>query len=321
MRPSFVPFALASALVLAGCAGNSETEAAPTSTDGGDTTPVFGVPSPLASEPGEHNINLGITCYADSIGTEVKVLDANLDVNKQISDFDSLLAQGANVLPFLALDPKAFSGPFGRAADAGAVVVELYNPESTAPGAVYEDGPAAGADAVDVVSEQFPDGAKAVVIGGPPIPAVTARIQGFTDNAPAANIEILEQADNLKDNVNDAKTLADTLLIKHPDVDVVFAFNDNSAIGAGLAAQSRGMDDIVIFGINATPEGIKAVKDGVITATYDADQWSTGYRAAEVGHQLLNGETAEPIKMPFKRWDATNADEWIPAEERCDAQQ
>jgi ribose transport system substrate-binding protein len=280
---------------------------------------TFGIPSPLATEPGEHNINLGITCYADSIGSEVITLDSNLDVNKQISDFDNLLAQGANVLPFLPLDPNAFEGPFERAAEAGAVVVELYNPNSTAPGVVYEDSRKAGEDAVAMVAEQFPDGATAIVIGGPPIPAVLERIGGFIDNAASASIEILEQADNLNDNVEDARVLAEDLFTKHPDVQVVFGFNDNSAIGAGLAAEARGMD-VMAFGINGTPEGIQAVLDGTITATYDADQWGMGYQAAELGTKILNGETVAPIALSFKRWDSSNASEWTSAEERCAAQ-
>ncbi|HJQ75647.1 MAG TPA: sugar ABC transporter substrate-binding protein [Acidimicrobiia bacterium] len=285
---------------------------------GGSEEVKFGIPSPLATEPGEHNINLGITCYAETIGAEVVTLDANLDVNKQITDFDSLLAQGANVLPFLALDPNAFEGPFERAAEAGAVVIELYNPNSAAPGMVYEDSRKAGEDAVQLVEETFPDGAKALVIGGPPVPAIIERVGGFVDNAEAAGIEILEQADNLQDNVEDARVLAEDLFTKHPDVQVVFGFNDNAAIGAGLAAEGRGLD-LMIFGINGTQEGIDAVLDGTITATYDADQWSMGYQAAELGHQILNGEEADPIALDFKRWDESNAAEWVPSEERCEA--
>ncbi len=280
----------------------------------------YGIPSPLATESGEHNINLGITCYADKIGAKVTTLDSNLDVNKQISDFDNLLAQQANVLPFLPLDPAAFTAPFQRAKDAGASVIELYNPKSTAPGSIYEDSATAGADAVKYVTEHMPaGGGKAILIGGPPIQTVTDRINGFADLAAAANIAVLEQSDNLKDNVNDARTLADTLFTKHPDATIVFAFNDNAAIGAGLSAQSRGMTGMLIFGINGTPEGIKAIKDGIITATYDADQWGMGYAAAQMGETLQNGGSVEPDKLAMKRWDITNADKWLPAEDRCAA--
>jgi ribose transport system substrate-binding protein len=279
---------------------------------------VFGIPSPLATEPGEHNINLGIECYADTIGGRVITVDSNLDVNKQVTDFDQLIAQGAKVLPFLPLDHDAFVGPFDRAEKAGVTVVELYNPDSAAPGSVYENSPSAGEDAVAMVKEQFPDGSKALVIGGPPIPAVTARIGGFVDNADAAGITVLEQQDNLNDNVQDARTLAETLIAKHPDVNVIFGFNDNSAIGAGLAIQAAGIDDVLIFGINGTAEGIEAVKDGVITATYDADQFMMGYQAAEAGAKIQGGASAEPIGLEFKRWTKDNASEWKPADERCE---
>jgi len=300
-----------------GTDSGAQSGATPTSGASQGQKITFGIPSPLASEPGEHNINLGITCFADKTGGKVITLDANLDVNKQISDFDTLLARGAKVLPFLALDQKAFQAPFARAEKAGATVVELYNPQSKAPGSVYENSRGAGTDAVTIVKEKFPNGSKALVIGGPPIPAVTERIAGFKDHAAENNITIVQQADNLKDNVNDARKLADDLLTKHPDANVIFGFNDNSAIGAGLAAKARGMKDVLIFGINGTPEGIKAVKDGTITATYDADQWGMGYKAAEVGAKIQNGEQVSPIPVEFKRWDKTNADQWQPADTRC----
>lgn len=309
---ALLPLSLAAA-----CGGDDSPAAA---SGGSGAKPLtYGIPSPLSTEPGEHNINLGITCYADKTGGKVITADANLDVNKQISDFDNLLAQGAKVLPFLALDPKAFTGPFSRAAKDGATVVELYNKDSTAPGKVFEDSPSAGADAVKVVAGKFPDGAKAILIGGPPIPAVTQRIAGFKDNAAAAKITVVEQGDNLKDNVNDARSLADDLITKHPDVNVVFGFNDNAAIGAGLVLKSRGIKNVLVFGINGTPEGIKAVKDGTITATYDADQWGMGYQAAEAGAKIQQGQTVAPIPLEFKRWDTGNAGEWVAAEQRCAA--
>lgn len=138
------------------------------------------------------------------------------------------------------------------------------------------------------------------------------------DNADANGIEILEQADNLNDNVDDARGLADDLLTKHPDVDVIFGFNDNSAIGAGLAAESRGIEPM-IFGINGTAEGIDAVNSGIITATYEADQWSIGFQAAEMGARIHQGEDVEPIAVEMTRWDESNADGWVPAEEKCES--
>jgi len=280
---------------------------------------VYGIPSPLATEPGEHNINSGVSCWAKGHGGRVIVLDSNLDVNKQISDFDNLLAQGAQVLPFLALDQKAFRGPFARAQKKGVKVIELYNPQTVSAGSVYEASRQAGADAVKLVARAFPNGAKAVVIGGPPIPVINERVAGYTANAGKYKIQILEQVDNLKDNVNDARRLADDLLTKHPDAQVVFGFNDNAAIGAGLAAKSRGKK-LLIFGINGTEEGIKAVRSGLITATYEADQFKIGYLGARLGAQLYAGQKVPRlVAVDMKRWDSAAVKKWVPFSKRCAA--
>ncbi len=280
---------------------------------------VYGIPSPLATEPGEHNINSGIECWAKAHGGRTIVLDSNLDVNKQVTDFDSLLAQGAQVLPFVALDPKAFNGPFSRAKAKGATVAELYNPKTKAPVGVYESSKQAGIDAAKLVGRKYPKGSKALVIGGPPIPAVIDRIAGFTSQAKKYKITILQKQDNLKDNVNDARKLADDLLTKHLDAQVVFGFNDNSAIGAGLAAKARGLK-LMIFGINGTEQGIGAVKSGLITATYEADQFKIGYLGAKVGAQVHAGlrvKTRVPVSMV--RWDKASVTRWVPFAKRCAA--
>jgi ribose transport system substrate-binding protein len=313
-RVVWVAGALALAGAVAALAGNAVAGG-----NGSINGLVYGIPSPLATEPGEHNINSGITCWAKAHQGRVITLDSNLDVNKQISDFDNLLAQGAQVLPFLALDQKAFRGPFARAKKKGATVIELYNPKTVSAGSVYEASKQAGEDAVKVVARKYPGGAKAVVIGGPPIPVINDRITGFTANAGKYKIKVLEKVDNLKDNVNDARKLADDLLTKHPDAQVVFGFNDNSAIGAGLAAKSHGKK-LLIFGINGTEEGIKAVRSGLITATYEADQFKIGYLGAKLGAQLHAGQKATRlIPVSMKRWDSAAVKTWVPFSKRCAA--
>ena len=44
-----------------------------------------------------------------------------------------------------------------------------------------------------------------------------------------------------------------------------------------------------------------------------------GYAAAQMGETLQNGGSVEPDKLAMKRWDSSNADQWLPAEDRCAA--
>ena len=63
--------------------------------------------------------------------------------------------------------------------------------------------------------------------------------------------------------------VSDSLLKAHPDVNIIYAHNDNMAIGAAQVARRLGRDDIKIIGIDASPQiGIQAVVDSVIDATF-----------------------------------------------------
>lgn len=63
--------------------------------------------------------------------------------------------------------------------------------------------------------------------------------------------------------------VTDSLLNLFPQANIIYAHNDNMAIGASQAARARGRHDIKIIGIDASPHiGMQAVKDSVIDATF-----------------------------------------------------
>ena len=51
--------------------------------------------------------------------------------------------------------------------------------------------------------------------------------------------------------------------------DVIVCANDDMALGAMEAAKARGFNDIKIYGFDALPEALKAVKDGGMQATIE----------------------------------------------------
>ncbi len=48
----------------------------------------------------------------------------------------------------------------------------------------------------------------------------------------------------------------------HPQVQAVFAQNDEMALGALRALQTAGKSDVLVVGFDGTPDGVKAVKHG-----------------------------------------------------------
>ena len=93
-------------------------------------------------------------------------------------------------------------------------------------------------------------------------------------------------------NKEKAMACADSLLRRHPEVNVIFAHNDRMAIGASEIVRKLGRDDISIIGIDAAPEiGIRAVADSVIDATflYPTD----GHRIVRLALDILHGRPYE----------------------------
>ena len=49
--------------------------------------------------------------------------------------------------------------------------------------------------------------------------------------------------------------------------DVIMALNDPSALGAIMALESKGIKNIMVYGVDGSPDGKGMVNDGKMTAT------------------------------------------------------
>lgn len=86
------------------------------------------------------------------------------------------------------------------------------------------------------------------------------------------------------------------------DIDIVAANNDEMAIGATMAiAQAKPKKTILVGGIDATPDGLKALASGKLAVTVFQDAVGQGKKSVEVAQQLIKGEKVD-------------AHQWIPFE-------
>lgn len=97
----------------------------------------------------------------------------------------------------------------------------------------------------------------------------------------------------------------------HPQIDLVYAHNDPMAIGAYLAAQQANRhQEMKFIGIDALPhEGIKAVLDGVLDATF----WypTCGQEAIQYAVKIKNGEQVpKDVTLETALITKENAQEW-----------
>lgn len=84
------------------------------------------------------------------------------------------------------------------------------------------------------------------------------------------------------------------LLAVHPDLKALFAHNDEMALGAIDAINAEGLS-VLVFGFDGTPEALKAIEAGAMTATVAQQPAEMGVVSISSAVALLNGDAVEAL--------------------------
>ena len=131
--------------------------------------------------------------------------------------------------------------------------------------------------------------------------AARDRGKGFNEVA-AANPDI-EIVARQTANFNRAEGLSvfENILQAHPEIDGVFAHNDEMILGAIQAAEAAGRDDKILFvGFDAVDDAVRAVKEKKLAATVAQQPSQMGILGVQFATDYLNGKTVETyIPVPL----------------------
>jgi ribose transport system substrate-binding protein len=100
------------------------------------------------------------------------------------------------------------------------------------------------------------------IIDHPTVTSVQERVRGFLEEIkkyPGIKVVARQSGEGQKDK---AMTVMENILQAYPNIDAVFAINDDSALGALSAIRGSKIpnkDKIIIIGYDATPEACKAI--------------------------------------------------------------
>ena len=103
-------------------------------------------------------------------------------------------------------------------------------------------------------------------------------------------------------------------LLGNTEFDCIIANNDAMALGAVEALKAKGMDptSIPIVGIDATVDGIQAIKDGTLAMTVFQDANGQGYGAVKAAVNLIEGKAINDVTN--YETDETGNICWVPFE-------
>lgn len=253
-----------------------------------------------------------------------------IDLSVQAQGITRALGSDVDAIAYFVLDPTAAEPQIKEAQDAGIpVFAALGQPAFDVNAYLVMDDEGQGYSSAKYLAENLPSGAKVAIIGGPATPNVIATEQGALRAFQEAGLTVVgdvEQQRNLSDNAEGGLSVMQGILQSHPDVQGVFAYNDDSAMGA-IAAAKQANASVLFTSRNGTADAVGAVIAGDLLATCDIQPIELGRALGQAIVDHLKGTTQLSGSTQIAAPDsaaclitADNAAQWKPYEETLEYQ-
>ncbi|QKD01621.1 ABC transporter substrate-binding protein [Mesorhizobium loti] len=245
----------------------------------------------------------GIEDAAKKINPKVEVtsVSADYDLNKQVSQVDSFIAAGVDVIMLNAVDAKAIA-PAVKKAQAAGIIVAAF--DVSAPGAdvtVMTNNVKAGEEACQYLVDHTGGKGDYVILNGPASSSILERVKGCKNVlAQHPDIKILSDDQNAEGSRDGGLKVFQSLLTRFDKIDAVFAINDPTAIGAQLAAKQLNRSEFIFTAVDGAPDIEKELSSGksMIKASASQDPYVMAGQSLTMAADLLAGKKpAEPIVL------------------------
>ena len=238
---------------------------------------------------------------AKELGVELTVLSADQDAATQISQIEQCVSEGYEAILFEPVDPDGLRDAAKSAADAGVVMINIVSActdwQDCGISAVsYGNNVKAGETEMQQVADLIGGKGNIAILTGPSGDAGgLQRMEGHENvlkNYPDIK-QVVAPADCQWDTAQ-AQATVESWLSAY-DLDAIVCQNDGMAVGAGNAAGAN--SGIVIAGVDGTPDGFEAIKDGRITGTVSQNGADMAANGVEAAVTLLDGGTLETTEI------------------------
>jgi ribose transport system substrate-binding protein len=232
-------------------------------------TQVIGVSIPAATHGWAGGMNYFAQAAIDRLDEAYPQLDFVLatasDPAKQVSDIEDMVAtRGIDALVVLPFESEPLTGPVKSVADQG-IWVTVVDRGLSEPGIedlyVAGDNPGFGRVSGEYMVSALPEGGNIVALRGIPTTIDNERVEGFEQAIEGSGIEVLGM-EHGNWNRDDAFTVMQDFLSKYPQIDAVWASDDDMAVGVLAAIEAAGRSDVkFVLGGAGMKEMIQRTQD------------------------------------------------------------
>lgn len=260
----------------------------------------------------------GMTAHLETLdGVELQMEDAQEDVAKQLDQINNFIASGVDAIIVNAVDTDATEAMSNAASAAGIPLVYVnrqpINMDTLPDGQAFvasneiESGTlAAFRMCQDLRAAGKSGGASAyMLMGRLSNQAAVQRSKDFHDviGMDMCNFITLIDEQTANWSRDEAQDMMSNWISSGEPFDAVFGNNDEMAIGAIQAMKASGisMEDVVVGGVDATPDALVAMQAGDMDVTVFQDLAGQGAGSIDTAIKLANGESVDKtVFIPFK---------------------
>ncbi|CCK29929.1 ribose ABC transporter, permease [Streptomyces davaonensis JCM 4913] len=249
-------------------------------------------------------IRAGAQAEAEKLGVDLTVTDAQNDASQQANQLQNFTSEGLGTIIVNPVDSDAVTPAAKSVNKAGIPLVAVDRAVNNADTAalVASDNVTGGKQAAEALAEKLGGKGRIVVLQGQAgTSASRERGAGFAEGLkdyPGIEVVAEQPADWDRTKGLDVMT---NLLQANPDIDGVFAENDEMALGAIKALGAKAGKSVQVIGFDGTADGLKAVEEGTLYASVAQQPAELGRIAVANAVRTAEGDKVEQsVMVPVK---------------------
>ncbi|MEG1255608.1 sugar ABC transporter substrate-binding protein [Clostridium sp.] len=282
---------------LVGC-GKSTPKDGETTDNGGDDIEVSVVLKALNSDYWKI-VEAGAKAAATELGVKVNVLgpNAETDIAGQTSLMEDQIVKGVDALVVAPSQPSAAVTIFDKADEAKIPVFLIdTNADWDKKVSFIGTGNLIGGElGGNFIADKLKAGDEVAIIRGALGDNThDQRVKGAQEAMEAKGLKVISVQPADSDR-NKGMSVMENILQTNPNVKAVYCSNDEMALGASRALQQAGKKDVITVGFDGSPDALKAIQNGELTASVAQSAYNIGKYGVEAAVKHIKGEKVESV--------------------------
>jgi len=262
------------------------------------------------------NIQDAIRAKAKELNVKIIEADGQGKAENQISQVENFIIQRVDAIIFNPFDRNSCAPAVDKAVAANIPIIvvnsEVTNLDKT-DAYIGSDNAESGRIEMQYIADLLGGRGNIAIIRGPNgHSAEIERTKGINEIlSKYPDIKVVFDQSGNWDRAQ-GMTLMENWLQSGKEIDAVVSQNDEMALGVFKAIETaKKQNDILVIGIDAIPDAIRAVEEGKLTGTVFQDARGQGAGAVEIALRVINGEKVDNINyIPFQLVTKENLDKF-----------